>query len=80
VDLTALTGEFLKLGLPGAIIVVLLVALAYVYKKLAESMEARLHERDDNFTKYMAVMDKFTALANDTNQILAVVKDRMNRS
>jgi hypothetical protein len=66
-------------GAPGAIIVLLAIVCAGLWRAFSASISARIDDMKENTKKYDDLVEKVIDAQRDTETVLHVLKDRMEK-
>jgi hypothetical protein len=78
--LSVVAAEFMKQGIIGAVVVVLLVVVGVLWKKYTDVQEARLKDMNSFMEKFGVILEKTMVAQKDTNTILEIIRDRVSQN
>ncbi len=78
--LSAVAAEFMKQGIIGAVVVVLLVVVGVLWKKYTDVQDARLKDMASFMEKISLLVEKMMTAQKDTNTILEIIRDRVSQN
>lgn len=76
--MTTVVGEFMKQGVIGAVVIVLMVAVGALWKKFTDSQDARLKDAGLFMDRLVTLLEKTMTAQTDTNTVLEIIKDRVS--